>query len=196
MRYDPPRPAGRLLLTPEDKDAPTRTRRLRGLGLGERAEPAFDAFADRLAEVAGVPYAMVNFIDENGQFFAGLHTPDGTGSGDRLLTAAAADGTDHGVGRYMARDHGFCPHVVVRRKALVLEDVCDYPRFAGNPVVDEIGIRSYLGAPLIDRTGIALGTVCVVDLEPRPWGRAGLDTIKSMAAELVEQIELRESGGF
>ncbi|MDX6362827.1 MAG: hypothetical protein QOC85_1837, partial [Streptomyces sp.] len=68
--------------------------------------------------------------------------------------------------------------------------------FAGNPVVDEIGIRSYLGAPLIDRTGIALGTVCVVDVEPRPWGRAGLETIKAMAAELVAELERRESGGI
>jgi GAF domain-containing protein len=76
----------------------------------------------------------------------------------------------------------------VRRKALVLEDVRDYPRFAGNPVVDEFGIRSYLGAPLIDTAGMALGTVCVADFEPRPWGRAGLETIKAMAAQLVGQL--------
>lgn len=204
MRYDPPRPAGRLLLTPEDKDAPARTRRLRRLGLGERAEPAFDAFADRLAQIAAAPYAMVNFIDENGQFFAGLHTPDstgtgwgtGTGSRERSAVIVAADGTEYRFGRHMARDHGFCPHVVVRGKALALEDVRDYPRFAGNPVVDEIGIHSYLGAPLTDRTGFVLGTVCVEDVEPRPWGMAGLETIKAMAAELVERIELRESGGF
>lgn len=194
MSYDPPRPAGRLLLTPEDKEAPQRVRRLRGLGLGEHPDPALDAFADRLAELTGAPYAMVNFIDENRQFFAGLHTPDGNVSVTRPLPAAP-DGTVKVVGRYMTRDYGFCPHVVVRRRALVLEDVCDYPRFAGNPVVDEIGVRSYLGAPLIDQTGIALGTICVVDLEPRPWGKAGLETIKSMAAELVEQIERRQDTG-
>ncbi|WP_151482516.1 GAF domain-containing protein [Streptomyces albicerus] len=197
MRYDPPRPAGRLLLTPEDKEAPARTRRLRVLGLGEHAEPALDAFAHRLAEIAGAPYAMVNFIGEERQFFAGLHTPYGGVPADLPTDVRTDHGetVEHRIGRYMARDYGFCPHVVVRRKALVLEDVRDYPRFAGNPVVDEFGIRSYLGAPLIDRTGIALGTVCVSDIEPRPWGRAGLDTIKAMAAELVEQIELRE-GGF
>jgi GAF domain-containing protein len=61
-------------------------------------------------------------------------------------------------------------------------------------VVDEIGIRSYLGAPLIDRTGTTLGTICVVDVEPRPWGRAGLETIKSMAADLIDQIHRREEG--
>ncbi|MCW8101427.1 GAF domain-containing protein [Streptomyces tauricus] len=247
MSYDPSRPAGRLLLTPEDKEAPARTCRLRVLGLGERAEPALDAFARRLAELAGAPYAMVNFVGEERQFFAGLHArpphvqpshvqpphvrpshvqaphaqPPHSGLTDTRHSAGVTSagistgtvtgsGSDHGSdmargdtglrgsvppsigpGRHMAREYGFCPHVVVRRKALVLEDVRDYPRFAGNPVVDEYGIRSYLGAPLLDRTGIALGTVCVTDVEPRPWGRSGLDTIKAMAAELVEQIELR-----
>ena len=83
--------------------------------------------------------------------------------------------------------------MVVRRKGLVLEDVREYPKFAGNPVVDDHGIRSYLGAPLLDRTGIALGTVCVMDVQPRPWGRAGLETIKAMAAELAARIEGREA---
>ncbi|MFE4491752.1 GAF domain-containing protein [Streptomyces niveus] len=173
MRYDP---IGRLLLTPVDLDAPDRVRRLRLLGIGERPEPAFDAFALHLAQLAGAPYAMVNFVDEERQFYAGLHTP-------------APE-----TGRLRDRDHGYCPHVVVRRKALVLEDVRDFPRFAGNAVVDETGLRSYLGVPLIDRTGIALGTVCVVDTRPRQWGRAGLETVKSLAAELSEQIRRREDG--
>ncbi|QEU90219.1 GAF domain-containing protein [Streptomyces kanamyceticus] len=178
MMYDP---TAHLLLTPVDKEAPARVRRLRGLGLGQRPDPALDRFADRLAELTGAPYSMVNFLGEDRQFFAGLHTPQGPVGDDC---------------RFMARDHGYCPHVVARRKALVLEDVRDYPRFAGNPVVDEVGIRSYLGAPLIDRTGVVLGTVCVVDVEPRPWGRAGLDTIKTMAADLVGQIHRREDGGI
>ncbi|WP_405667006.1 GAF domain-containing protein [Streptomyces sp. NBC_01166] len=183
---------GRPLLTPVDLDGSRRSARLRRLGLGERADASFDsfdAFADRVAEVTATPFSIVNFIDENRQFFAGLHTPAGIRGGADLGAAAAAGSG----GRYLARDHGYCPHVLVRRKALVLEDVCDYPRFAGNPVVDDIGIRSYLGAPLIDRTGVALGTVCAVDTVPRAWGRAGLDTIKLLAREFVVQIERREA---
>ncbi|MEU6477321.1 GAF domain-containing protein [Streptomyces sp. NPDC047017] len=199
MAYDPPRPAGRLLLTPEDREAPARTLRLRGLGLGEHPEPALDAYADRLAERTRAPYAMVNFLDERGQFFAGLHRP----ARDVLDVDTPApprpgggDGPRPELGRRLARDHGFCPHVVVRRKALVLEDVRDYPRFAGNAVVDEFGIRSYLGAPLVDGTGMVLGTVCVVDVEPRPWGREGLDTIKSAAADLARRLERRGAAGL
>ncbi|GAA1422973.1 GAF domain-containing protein [Streptomyces thermospinosisporus] len=189
MSYDPPRPAGRLLLTPEDKGAPARRRRLQLLGLGERPEPALDAFAHRLAELTGAPYAMVNFLHEEGQFFAGLYTPSAP-------PAVRSDGTGTLLGRSLPRDHGFCPHVVARRKALALQDVGDYPRFAGNPVVDEFGIRSYLGAPLIDSTGMVLGTVSVCDIRPRAWGQEGLAAIKEQAARLVVRLEGREDGGL
>lgn len=189
IQYDP---TSHLLLTPEDGEAQARVARLRELKLGDAPIPEFDDFARELARITGAPYAMVNFISEDRQYFAGLYTP-GEGQTGVDLGSAAQQAQP---GRVMARDHGYCPHVVVRRKALVLEDVCDYPRFAGNAVVDEIGIRSYLGAPLIDRTGMALGTICVVDQEPRPWGRQGLETIKSMAAELVDRINNRESEGF
>lgn len=191
-----PHAIGRMLLTPVDSDAPVRTQRLRSLGLGERSDASFDnfdAFADRVAEVTEVPFSIVNFIDGNRQFYAGLHTPAGTRKGADLGGTAAGSGRS---GRYVALDRGYCPHVVVRRRALVLDDVCDYPRFAGNPVVDDIGIRSYLGAPLIDRTGIALGAVCAVDTVPRPWGRAGLDTIKSLAQELIGHIHRREDNSI
>ena len=189
MSYEPPRPVRGLLLTPEDREAPARISRLRRLGLGERPEPALDAFADHLARLTGAPYAMVNFIGEDHQFFAGLRTP---------VTAPVLreDGTRPEVGRVLPRDHGFCPHVVVRRKALVLEDVRDYPRFAGNPVVDEYGIRSYLGAPLIDSSGMALGTVCASDIAPRAWGRTGLETIKALAAELAVHLERSAGDGL
>ncbi|WP_420036839.1 GAF domain-containing protein [Streptomyces sp. cg28] len=179
MTYDA---TGRLLLTPVDKEGPERARRLLRLDLGRRPEAAFDLFADRLAEVTGAPCAMVNFIDEKRQFFAGLHTPDGGRDGVGPSAARRSE----------ARDHGYCPHVVARRRALVLDDVRDYPRFAANRVVDEVGIRSYLGAPLLDdRTGLALGTVCVVDTEPRLWGRSGLATIKEMAGELMDIVRGR-----
>jgi GAF domain-containing protein len=157
-------------------------RRLHELGLGDSPDPQLDEFARRIGEITRAPLAMVNFIQEDRQYLGGLHTA-------ATVPVALKAGL---AGRTFSREHGYCPHVVVRRKALVLDDVCDYPRFAGNPVVDEIGIRSYLGAPVIDRTGIALGTVCVVDMEPRPWGRPGLETIKALASELAAQIQERE----
>ena len=175
------------LFTPTDADAPRRVMRLRELGLGEQPEPEFDEFARMLATSSNAPLAMVNFIDEERQYFAGLYGPAIIAGGPGAV--AAADDP----ARTMTKQQGWCPHVVVRRLPLVLDDVCDYPRFAGNPVVDEFGIRSYLGAPLIDRTGTTLGTICIVDLEPRPWGRPGLEFIKAKAAEMMDMIHQREA---
>ncbi|PAZ09609.1 histidine kinase [Streptomyces sp. SA15] len=187
FQYDP---TSHLLLTPEDRDAPARVARLRELGIGDVPIPEFDEFARNLAQVTGAPFSMVNFIDENRQYFAGLYAAGRPG----VQLEPAQQQAE--VGRTMTRDQGYCPHVVVRKKALVLEDVCDYPRFAGNRVVDEIGIRSYMGAPLIDwKTGMALGTICVVDTDTHPWGREGLATIKSMAQQLVERIHTMEERG-
>jgi GAF domain-containing protein len=181
MMYEP---VGHLF-TPADEDAPARVARLRELRLGEHPEPEFDEFARMLATSTKAPLAMVNFIGDDRQYFAGLHAPSMIQGGPGAV--AAPDDP----ARSMSKEQGWCPHVVSRKLPLVLDDVCDYPRFAGNPVVDEFGIRSYIGAPLIDRTGTALGTICIVDLEPRPWGRPGLDFIKAKAAEIMDIINER-----
>lgn len=167
-----------LIAPPPDPQVDDRVKRLRELGIGDIPDEEFDAFARKVAEKTGAPFAFVNFIDGRRQYFAGMHTPDG----------APADES----GRTMPRDRGWCVHVVHRRKPLVLEDMRDFARFHSDPVVDELGFHTYLGAPLIDHTGILLGTVAVTDLAPRRWGQPGLKLIKELAAELVAMIEERE----
>lgn len=182
----------RLMTAPHDPEIPQRLARLAqlaALGVGDRPDPEFDEFAARLAAAAKAPYAMVNFVGDEEQYFAGLYGPTSS-TADALEAASSASRAT--PGRTMSREHGYCPHVVVRRKALVLDDVCAYPRFAVNPVVNSIGVRAYMGAPLIDRTGTAIGTICVVNTEESNWGRGGLAMIKSMADEVMELIHRRE----
>jgi len=176
----------RFLTQPGDPDLDRRWARLRQLGIGEHPDREFDKIAAGLAAAAGAPYAMVNFIGPEVQYFAGLYPAS------QVDEAVAAIVQAEAVGRTMPVDHGYCPHVVQRRRALPLEDVCDYPRFAGNPVVDKLGIRSYLGAPLIDHDGVVLGTVCVVAKEPTPWGMAGVELIKATATDIVSLIKQRD----
>ncbi|MEV8033603.1 GAF domain-containing protein [Streptomyces sp. NPDC086182] len=145
---------------------------LRALGL-VGPEPELDAFAEQLAQEAGVPYAMVNIFGVEQQFF-GLHTP---GDDSELPT----------VGRSMPLGHGFCPEVVARKKALVLPDVFSSPRFAGNTVVDLIGIRTYAGAPLIHGDTV-LGSVCFVGPVERGLntGRDSLALIKRRRDDVMD----------
>lgn len=177
----------RYLARPADPDLGQRMTRLQQLGIGGNPDPEFDKIAAELASATGAPYAMVNFVGPTEQYFAGLYP-----ASDDLQNAVAAIAAAEAVGRTMPVDHGYCPHVVQRRLALPLDDVCDYPRFAGNPVVDKLGIRSYLGAPLIDHNDVVLGTVCVVAKEPQSWGREGVELIKATAADLVALISQRE----
>ncbi|MGP3973478.1 GAF domain-containing protein [Streptomyces sp. 8N114] len=172
----------RLLLTPQDPEGPARAARLKELGFHEEPVAQLDAYAHELARITDAPVAAVNLIDEERQYFAGLYDAS-------VDPAKGPVDPNGGFGREMPRNLGFCVHVVARRTALVLEDVRDFARFGVNAVVDEVGVTSYLGAPLIDpATGMALGTVCVVDTRPRPWGQQGLRTIKKMAAEVQQEI--------
>ncbi|WP_030862024.1 GAF domain-containing protein [Streptomyces sp. NRRL S-37] len=128
------------------------------LGVPTVANEDFDDLARDMAEQAGFLYGFINFFLEE-QTFVGLHQPP-------------ADSGYVIVGRTMSRDHGWCPEVMTRRKALPLHDVHASPRFSGNAVVDAVGIRSYFGAPLIHDSGTVLGTVCVIDPEKRPLSEA------------------------
>jgi GAF domain-containing protein len=167
---------GYLMLTPDDPDAAPRARLHAELGLAAAPVPEFDEAARELAEATRASHARVTLVGVARQYFAGLHAPPG----ERLVRDAD-------------RDRGFCPHVVVRRRALALDDARDYPRFAANPAVDEDGIRSYLGAPLMDPSGVALGTLCAQDRTPRPWGPKDLSTVKDAAAELTRRILARRA---
>ncbi|MYS36803.1 GAF domain-containing protein [Streptomyces sp. SID4920] len=128
------------------------------LGVPTTESEQFDELARAMAEATGFLYGFVNLFLAQ-QTFVGLHQPD-PGSGYVI------------VGRKMSRDHGWCPEVMKRRRALPLPDVHASPRFSGNPVVDAVGIRSYFGAPLIHESGLVLGTACVIDPERRPLSEA------------------------
>jgi GAF domain-containing protein len=171
-------------LPPADEEAPVRAARLRELGIREEPDPEFDEFARHLAETAQSAFAMVNIILPQRQYFAGLYPS----SADRGVDWRADPF------REMECDHGYCMHVAARRHAMALPDVKDYARYAVNPVVGEIGITAYMGAPLTDPSGMILGTICVVDTKPHPdWDQDAVNWIKGQAAELTQRILQRAS---
>ncbi|GAA3711250.1 GAF domain-containing protein [Streptomyces sp. NEAU-PBA10] len=167
--------------------ADARIHLLSQLGM-DHPDPQLDALATELAAEAGAPYAIVNaFNPATGrQEFVGLSAPPANGLPQ--------------VERSMAPDWGYCPEVARRTTALVLPDVFAKPRFAVNPVVDQLGIRTYAGAPLIHTHpdgsgGEVFGTVCFVGLErmDRSTGQASLALIKQYR-DRVQQLVYQRSG--
>ncbi|MBP9903364.1 MAG: GAF domain-containing protein [Verrucomicrobiota bacterium] len=67
-----------------------------------------------------------------------------------------------------ARDIFFCAHAIMNRGILIVPDAMKDPHFKNNPLVTgPQRIRSCAGAPLITPDGYALGTLCVLDKQPR-----------------------------
>jgi GAF domain-containing protein len=183
MKYDPD--SGLQVPTWHDT-AEQRMKLLAELGLGMNPDAEFDPLAARITRPIAPQhgehgqnlYAMVNLFTEQEQTFVGLHIPPGMRAVDRT----------------MRPDHGFCPEMLDRTKALVLSDVCANPHFASNPVVDKLGVRTYAGAPLVhEPTGTVLGTVCVIGTDPLPreTGQTSLTLIKRHRDALMDALAQR-----
>jgi hypothetical protein len=171
-----------------------RKQRLQVLGLNAvEAEDTFDRVARLAASFTQSPLAMVNFINDERQMFRGMYVP--TASPDDKVSpdggGIAFDLSE--LSREAPNDYGFCPHAVAQGSQLALDDVFDYPRFKGNPLVNDLGVRSYLGTPLRDNTGMILGTVCVADTKPRVWDRALREGMQQLSETLLSEFKLRDS---
>lgn len=138
----------------------------------------FDSAARRAADIFDVPVAMITLIDEQWQYTHGDSAKAG-----RM-----------GVGepeRGPQRSDSMCGHVVAGGAALVVPDVQRDPRFAANPALIENAIRFYAGAPLRDAEGHILGTLCLLDTQPRTMSLRDAKLLESMADEVMVPLRTR-----
>jgi GAF domain-containing protein len=79
-------------------------------------------------------------------------------------------------------DVSFCRHTLGTATTLVVEDAKEDTRFAQNDLVTgDPYIRFYAGAPIIDPDGYVLGTVCIIDTEPREISRKEIWVLEGLA---------------
>jgi GAF domain-containing protein len=93
------------------------------------------------------------------------------------------------------RDIAFCAHTILKKVIVIVPDATKDPRFADNPVVTgEPHVRFYAGVPLLNVDGFALGTLCVVDTEPRELTFEQVWALESLCKHAVAHLELRRTG--
>ncbi|GAA2505312.1 GAF domain-containing sensor histidine kinase [Winogradskya humida] len=139
--------------------------------LDSEPEKDFDDIVALASTVCGVPMSLVSLLDADRQWFK------------------ASVGTDL---TETARDISFCSHAILGKDLLVVPDATQDPRFADNPTVsDDGGIRFYAGAPLLTTDGYALGSLCVVDSQPRRLDLEQLQALRALARQVTSQLELR-----
>lgn len=92
------------------------------------------------------------------------------------------------------RQIAFCAHALMKPgEALVVEDLQQDPRFRNNPLVtQEPHLRFYAGVPLIDHDGFALGTIAVVDVEPRKFSSTQIELLSDFSTLVITALENRQ----
>ncbi len=153
--------------TPDDEF--TRLRTLRALNvLDSEPEERFDRLTRLAKRMFNVPIALVSLVDENRQWFkscVGLPV------------------------RQTPRDISFCGHAILGDEVFVIENALEDERFADNPLVTgEPHIRFYAGCPLTAPNGTKLGTLCIIDREPRTLDADDLSTLSDLARMAEDEL--------
>jgi diguanylate cyclase (GGDEF)-like protein len=92
----------------------------------------------------------------------------------------------------MPREGSFEAWAIAGTDIFVVEDATLDVRFNFHPLVtSHPRIRFYAAAPLITSDGHALGTLCVMDWRPRALKPFQAKALKTLALDVVSQIELR-----
>lgn len=138
--------------------------------LDSAPEPAFDALVQAASLVCGVPISLVSLVDGHRQWFkASVGLP--------------------GVAE-TPRESAFCAHALHSDGLLEVPDAVADPRFADNPLVlGDPGIRFYAGAPLVLRNGYRVGTLCVIDREPRTLTEHQRAVLRQLSVACAEALQ-------
>jgi len=132
---------------------------------------AFDRITALAARIFDVPISIVSVVDADRIWFKSRHGVD-------------IEEID--------RDPGLCASAILQQEPWVVTDAKVDPRTLTNPLVlGELGLRFYAGAPLTTRDGYNLGTLNVIDTEPREVTGPEIATLKDLAAIVVDELELR-----
>ena len=160
---------------PIPDDEGQRLHRLQELLILDSApERLFDELALLASQLCGTPIALLSLVDAERQWFkANVGLP--------------------GVNE-TPRDQAFCAHAILGPELMEVPDATLDPRFADNPLVlGDPGIRFYAGVPVEALNGQRMGTLCVIDRQPRRLDEAQAMALRSLGRVVAEALVMRQA---
>jgi len=138
-------------------------------------EKGFDDLTYLASALCRTPIAVVSFVDKDRQWFksrVGLTLPQ------------------------TARSISICAYAILHSSVMVIPDLTRDQRFADNPMVTGTpDLRFYAGAPVFSHAGLPLGTVAVMDREPRTLTVGQEESLRALSRLASSVLELRRVNG-
>ena len=140
------------------------------------AEKEFDEIAQLAALICGTPIALISLID------------------DRRVWVKAKVGWDVvSISRHIS----FCAQAIEQQNVFIIPDTLADEKFAKNPLVTtDPHILFYVGVPLITSDNLVLGTLCVIDRQPRSLNYQQIEALLTLSRSVVKLLELRRKANL
>jgi GAF domain-containing protein len=139
--------------------------------LDTEIEAEFEEITQLISRICHTPISLITLLDESRQWFK-----------SRVGLPLAET----------SRDYAFCAHAIRGNDLFQVHDTHLDPRFCENPLVTGApNIRFYAGMPLTTPEGYNLGTLCVIDREPRELTNEQMNSLRILARQVITQLELR-----
>jgi two-component system CheB/CheR fusion protein len=153
------------------------TRRLRSLKtlriLDTIPEERFDRITRLACRAFNVPIALVSLVDRDRQWFKSKQGIDASETN---------------------REISFCGHTIAEEGPLVVLDALRDARFADNPLVTgPPNIRFYAGQPVHGPDGSRIGTLCLIDREPRTLTQEEFKLLADLAAMVDGEFSIESA---
>ena len=133
----------------------------------------FNSVASTIAQSFNVPIALISLVGNEHVEFKGNFGMDGVNKVDRGVS--------------------LCSLAILDPNPTIFKDARDEPCLFNNPLVaGNFGLRFYAGVPLATDEGLNIGTVCIVDKEPRNFSDTDTQLLSRFADSVMSELKHRK----